>query len=82
MDQSQTFLTFSPAPVTRTSGSSFKSKKEGLTPPSHSPNEQERGSDAGVVDQRGKEIGILLPNNQRQHRTLHTQKDALPYALC
>jgi len=28
------------------------------------------------------EIGILLPNNQRQHRTLHTQKDVLPYALC
>jgi len=28
------------------------------------------------------EIGILLPNNQRQHRTLHIQKDVLPYALC
>ena len=28
------------------------------------------------------ESGILLPNNQRQHRTLHTQKDVLPYALC
>ena len=28
------------------------------------------------------EIGILLPNNQRQHCTLHTQKDVLPYALC
>ena len=27
-----------------------------------------------------KEIGILLPNNQRQHRTLHIQKDVLPYA--
>jgi len=27
-------------------------------------------------------IVILLPNNQRQHRTLHTQKDVLPYALC
>jgi hypothetical protein len=26
-------------------------------------------------------IGILLPNNQRQHRTLHIQKDVLPYAL-
>ena len=25
------------------------------------------------------EIGILLPNNQRQHRTLHIQKDVLPY---
>jgi len=24
-------------------------------------------------------IGISLPNNQRQHRTLHTQKDVLPY---
>ena len=28
------------------------------------------------------EIGILLPKNQRQHRTLHIQKDLLPYALC
>jgi hypothetical protein len=27
-------------------------------------------------------MGILLPNNQRQHRTLHTQRDVLPYALC
>ena len=26
------------------------------------------------------EIGILFPNNQRQHRTLHIQKDVLPYA--
>ena len=26
-----------------------------------------------------KEIGILLPKNQRQHRTLHIQKDALPH---
>jgi len=29
-----------------------------------------------------REIGVLLPNNQRQHRTLHTQKDVRPYALC
>ena len=29
-----------------------------------------------------RDIGILLPNNQRQHRTLHIQKDVLPYALC
>jgi len=29
-----------------------------------------------------REIGMLLPNNQRQHRTLHIQKDVLPYALC
>ena len=28
------------------------------------------------------ETGILLPNNQRQHRTLHIQKDVLPYAWC
>jgi len=27
------------------------------------------------------EIGILLPNHQRQHRTLNVQKDVLPYAL-
>ena len=26
-------------------------------------------------------IGILVPNNQRQHRALHIQKDVLPYAL-
>ena len=25
---------------------------------------------------------FLLPNHQRQHRTLHIQKDVLPYALC
>ena len=25
---------------------------------------------------------MLLPNNQRPHRTLHIQKDVLPYALC
>ena len=29
-----------------------------------------------------EEIGVLLPNNQRQHRTLHIHKDVLPYALC
>ena len=29
-----------------------------------------------------REIGILLPNNQRQHRTLYPQEDVLPYALC
>jgi len=28
-----------------------------------------------------REIGILLPNNQRQPRTLHIQQDVLPYAL-
>ena len=27
-------------------------------------------------------VGTLLPSNQRQHRTLHIQKDVLPYALC
>ena len=29
-----------------------------------------------------REIGVFLPNNQRQNRTLHIQKDVLPYALC
>ena len=29
-----------------------------------------------------REIGVLLPSSQRQHRTLHIQKDVLPYALC
>ena len=28
-----------------------------------------------------REIGNLLPTNQRQHRTLHIQKDVMPYAL-
>ena len=28
-----------------------------------------------------KEIDISLPNNQRQHRTLHIQENMLPYAL-
>ena len=26
-----------------------------------------------------REIGISLPNNQHQHRTLHVQEDVLPY---
>jgi len=29
-----------------------------------------------------EEIGISLPNNHRQHRTVHIQKHLLPYALC
>ena len=29
-----------------------------------------------------REIGILLPNNQHKPRTLHSQKDVLPCALC
>ena len=47
-----------------------------------------RGRDAPFPHQNTKrmstrrEIGILLPNNQHQHRTLHIQKDVLPYALC
>jgi len=28
------------------------------------------------------EIGVLLPNNQRQRRSLHVEKDVLLYALC
>ena len=35
-----------------------------------------------LLFESGPEIGILLPNNQRQHRTLHIQRDLLPYALC
>jgi len=35
-----------------------------------------------VSAQRGTQgLVFLLPNNQRQHRTLHIQKDVLPYAL-
>ena len=29
-----------------------------------------------------REIGVLSPNNQHQLRTLHVQKDVLPYASC
>ena len=29
-----------------------------------------------------RESGILLPDNQRQHRTLHIHQDVLPYAVC
>ena len=33
--------------------------------------------DSGVVNE-----SLSLPNNQRQHRASHIQKDVLPYALC
>ena len=39
-----------------------------------------RGGVAGSVSV--KEIDILLPNNQRQLRTLQIQREVLPYALC
>ena len=29
-----------------------------------------------------RETGILLPNNQRQHRTSHAPKDVLPVRIC
>ena len=29
-----------------------------------------------------REIRIFLPNKQRQHRTVHIQKDVRPSALC
>ena len=29
-----------------------------------------------------RDMGNLLPSNQRQHRSLHVEKDVLPYALC
>ena len=55
--------------------------------------EEERGREEGRESEGGRaacgvgyepmqEIGILLPNNQRQHRTLHIQKNVLPYPLC
>jgi len=40
-----------------------------------------RTSSASTAPCTSKEIGISLPNNQRQHRSLHIQKDVLPYAL-
>ena len=37
-------------------------------------------SDGQSRDYRvAREMSISLPNNQRQHRTLHIQKDVLPY---
>ena len=30
----------------------------------------------------GRETAILLPNNQRQHRTSHAPKDVLPVRIC
>jgi len=39
--------------------------------------------DASPSEEPGlREIGMSLPNNQRQHRTVHIQKDVLTYALC
>jgi len=49
--------------------------------------ERERATGTASTGQRSparlreSEIGILLPVNQRQHRTLHIQKDVLPCAL-
>jgi len=40
------------------------------------------GQAVNLLEFDSREIGILLPNNQRQHRTLHTQKHVLPYSLC
>jgi len=34
-----------------------------------------------LFSNQSSEIDIILPNNQRQHRSLHIQKDMLPYAL-
>jgi len=51
--------------------------------PSHTPLRHCRAVVSLAVNpERSGEIGILLPNNQRQHRTLHIQKDVLPSALC
>jgi len=32
--------------------------------------------------QPNRETGILLPNNQRQHRTRHAPKDVMPLRIC
>ena len=49
----------------------------------------ERGSPPRVMCQDQQhagpappEVGILLPNNQRKHHTLHIQKDVLLGAVC
>jgi hypothetical protein len=36
----------------------------------------------GTPPRGAGEIGILLPNNQRQHRTSHAPKDLLPLRIC
>jgi len=36
----------------------------------------------GPHRQTQRETGILLPNNQRQHRTSHAPKDVLPLGIC
>ena len=35
-----------------------------------------------MVVLKERETGILLPNNQRQHRTSHAPKDVLPLRIC
>ena len=50
-------------------------------PQTPNPNPETRTQVQGAVSAPA-EIGILLPNNQRQDRTLHLQKNVLPYALC
>ena len=55
---------------------------------SHKEKEEESARFRATVDglapraQEVREIGILSLNNQRQHRTVHTQKNVLPYTLC
>jgi len=36
----------------------------------------------GVPNMKVREITMLLPNNQRQHRALHFPNEVLPSALC
>jgi hypothetical protein len=43
---------------------------------------QRQGPSAKLTLIAAREIGIMLPNKQRQHRTLHIQKDVLPYTSC
>ena len=45
---------------------------EGLHPPA------ERARLPRPETRAVREIGVVLPNNQRQHRTLRIQKDVLP----
>ena len=43
---------------------------------------QRRAHDRKETKVAVRHISISLSNNQRQHQTLHIQKDVLPYALC
>ena len=60
----------------RVQGAGFRVQGEGALAPSRNPGQ------TPSAPRLTRKIGIFLPNNQRQHRSLHVQEDVLPYALC